>query len=102
MECFKILKLRSPITLFSEYSVSARKPTTLTPSYPSNTFTSRSTRLWNILAPKLKVIDYSVKISLIRTNLKKCIFSNQHNETELTWTSEDYSIHKITPISTQA
>ena len=95
MECFKILKLRSPISLFKEYSLSTRKPTTITPSYPSKTFTSRSTYLWNILAPKMKVLDYSAKISVVKANLKKCIFTNQHNQTKLMWTTEDFNILKI-------
>ena len=98
MEVFKILKLRTPISLHSKYNISKRKPTTLISSLPSNSFIYRSTFIWNTLAPKFKVYDYSVKISLIRTSLKKLLLLTQHRETKIEWTSEDHNIHKIASI----
>ena len=95
MEVFKILKLRSPISLYSSYNISHRKPTTLITPIPSNNFISRSTYLWNTIAPKLKVPDYSVKISMVRNTLKKILFKLQHKENKLVWTIEDYNINKL-------
>ena len=98
MEVFKILKLRTPISLYSKYNISQRKPTTLISTIPLKNFISRSTIIWNILAPKLKVFDYSVKICQVRANIKNSLLTRQHTETELTWTSEDYNVNKIVPV----
>ena len=95
MEVFKILKLRTPISLYSSYNISHRKPTTLITPIPSNNFISRSTYIWNTIAPKLKVPDYSVKISCVRSALRKILFKLQHKENKCTWTTEDYNINKL-------
>ena len=98
MECFKILKLRCPMSLFSDFTLSKRRPTNIITAFPSRTFTSRSSSIWNILAPKLKLYDYSENISIVKTKLKNSIFVTQHSENELTWTPGDYNIQSITII----
>ena len=96
METFKILKFRQPISLFNKYEISVRKPTMLKSSFPSQSFTDRSTSLWNCLAPKFKLPDFSVNVSFIKSKLKSALFSNQHIENPLTWTTEDYNTAKVT------
>lgn len=96
MEVFKILKLRTPISLYSKYNMSIRKPTTIISSFPSNSFISKSTIMWNTLSQKLKVLDYSEKISMVRNRLKKLLLIRQHVETPLDWTTEDYNINNVT------
>ena len=81
--------------MFTEYSLSVRKQATIISTFPSKTFTSRSTRLWNIIAPKLKLLDYSAKTGITKSTLKKCLFELQHNQNKLTWTVEDYNVAKI-------
>ena len=96
METLKILKLRSPISIHSSYNISNRKPTMLiVPPDSSNTFTNRSTSIWNTVAPKLKVHDFSISISSIRGKIKSLLLSLQHRENQYDWTKEDYNIEKL-------
>ena len=81
-------------SLYSEYKVSERKPVTLLIGPPSNSFLHRSSTLWNTLAPKLKVFDYSIKINHIRNLLKKALLIRQHIEPTIEWTSEDHNVSK--------
>ncbi len=95
MEAFKILKFRQPISLFEKFDISERKPTLLISSDPSKSFTDRSRPLWNSIAPKFKLPDYSTKVSLVKEKLKRALLTNQHNETPLDWTEEDFNPAKI-------
>ena len=95
METYKILKLRSPISMYSKFTISDRKETTLITPFPTNEFVYRSTHIWNIVAPRLKVMDYSPKISLIKSSMKKALIKIQHAKNPIFWTSEDYNINKI-------
>ena len=96
METFKILKLRTPISLYNLYNKSARKELTLiVSSCRTNDFISRSTTLWNTIAPKLKLTDYSYKISLAKLNIKKVLHSVQNAGDALSWTENDFDAQKI-------
>ena len=64
MEVFKILKLRCPTSLNQHYQLLSRKQTALIAQLPSNDFISRSTKIWSTIATKLKLFDFSYKISL--------------------------------------
>ena len=96
METFKILKLRTPISLYNLYNKSARKELTLIVSpCQTNDFITRSTTLWNTIAPKLKLTDYSYKISLAKSNIKKVLYSIQNAGDALTWTENNFNTQKI-------
>ena len=97
MEVFKILKLRCPTSLNQHYQLSSRKETTLIAQLPSNDFISRSTKIWSTIAPKLKLFDYSYKISLAKSRLKKSLLKLQHayNDSALTSISSDYDIMQL-------
>ena len=74
MELFKILKLRDPITIFEHFTTSDRKPTLIINELPAENFVSRSTKIWNVITPKLKLTDYSAKICAIKNSLKALLF----------------------------
>ena len=96
MEAFKILKLRCPTSLHDQFEKSNRKETTLIASFgTTNDFISRSTSIWNAIAPKFKLQDYSYKIGLAKSNLKKALLMIQHAEDLLDWTSNDFDFRKI-------
>ena len=96
METAKILKFRYPLSLFEMYDISNRKETTLRASFPSKNFVSRSTSMWNILAPKLRLSDYTYKISHVKSCLKKSLLVTQHLNDELAWLPDDTDIAKLT------
>ena len=95
MEVFKILKLRCPISLFDLFNVSSRKEMTLITPFPSNDFVYRATTIWNTIAPKLKLLDYSHNISLAKSTLKKALIDIQHSHNEFDWTQNDFDIKRI-------
>ncbi len=95
MEVFKILKLRHPLSIYEQFQISSRKETTLITPFPSADFISKSTSIWNTIAPKFKPLDYSCKISFVKSGLKRALFSIQHAENEISWTQNDFDISKI-------
>ena len=95
MEIFKILKLRYPISLFDLFNISSRKEMILITPFPSNDFIYRATTIWNTVAPKLKLQDYTHNISLAKSTLKKALLHIQHSENKLDWTENDYDLSKI-------
>ena len=96
METFKILKLRCPTSLYNHFHKSSRKETSLTvPLVSTQDFISRSTTIWNSIAPKLKLQDFSYKVSLAKSNLKKALLSVQHSGDSVTWTENNFDFKKI-------
>jgi hypothetical protein len=95
MEVFKILKLECPTALHQHFTLSKRKNATLISQLPSQDFISRSTKLWNIIAPKIGLFDYSYKISLARYCLKRALLKLQHASGCTNWTSNDYDVTKL-------
>ena len=64
MEAFKILKLRLPTTLYSEYHLAHNRHTRLITPSPSSNFLYNSSLIWNKISQKLKITDFSANISL--------------------------------------
>ena len=96
MEAFKILKLRCPASLYHHFHKSPRKETSLiVPPVTTNGFISRSTTIWNSIAPKLKLQDFSYKISLAKSNLKKALLNIQDMGDPISWTENDFDFCKI-------
>ena len=95
MEVSKILKLRSPISLHDQFNISTRKETTIITSTPADNFVSRSSYLWNKIAPKFKLFDYCFSISALKSNLRKALLKLQHAENPLTWSTEDFNFEKL-------
>ena len=95
MEAFKILKLRLPTTLYSEYHLAHNRHTRLITPSPSSNFLYKSSLIWNKISQKLKITDFSANISLIKNQLKKALFHQQHIEQTVQWTPEDFNFDKI-------
>ena len=95
MEVLKILKLRDPITLYEQYTLSERKPTLIINSNPVENFIPRSTRIWNIVSPKLKLNDFSFKISSTKNSLKAALLRLQGSDDPVAWTSNNFNPEKI-------
>ena len=95
MEVFKILKLDYPSSLYNQFHTSVRKETTLISQFPSHDFISRSTKLWNTIAPKLGITEFSCKISHAKNILKKALLTLQHAVDGVDWTSGDSDFSKL-------
>lgn len=91
LELYKIMKFRAPISLFDEYECSARKPTLIIcQADPPDNYNLRSTKIWNVITPKLKFTDMTMSVSCLRSRLKVSLLNNQHNHTNLVWTNNDF------------
>ena len=95
MEVFKILKLKCPMSLHEQFQFSSRKETALIVQFPSNDFFSRSTKLWNLIAPKLQILDFSFKINQAKNRLKQALLKLQHASDDVGWTKNDYDLTKL-------
>ncbi len=95
MELQKSLMLRIPMAMYENFSLSNRKSTLLLLNSSSDCFIHRSAQIWNILAPKLGISDYSVKINTTRNVLKQALLKRQHVEETIEWTPEDHNLSKV-------
>ena len=87
------------MSLYEHFTISSRKETTLITSFPSHDFISRGTAIWNTIAPKLKLLDYSHNISLAKSKLKKALLNLQHSDDTEIWTKNDFEISRIPSIA---
>ena len=94
IEVFKILKLRVPISIFSEFNLSDRnfKDTFLLTPPPANHFLYKSSILWNIIRKKLDIMDFSVTINYVKNSLKFLILSNQNKCDNDEWSEQNLKL----------
>ena len=94
IEVFKILKLRVPISIFSEFNLSHRnfKDTFLHTPPPANDFLYNSSILWNSIRKKLDIKDFSVSINYVKSSLKSLILSNQNQCDNDGWSDQNFQI----------
>ena len=95
LEIMKILKLRTPISLYSHYSLSQRKTTLLLTPKPSTNFIYKSSVIWNILVKKLEISDFTFKINPTKNKLKKLLLLNQHSHDDTEWLQVNFRLDKI-------
>ena len=93
LEMFKILKLRTPISLHSCLNISKRKPTLIITPKPSIYFLYKSAILWNKLCKELlgDCQDFSIKLGFAKNNLKVHLLSVQSNFDSNLWCILNYS-----------
>ena len=92
LEIFKILKFRTPISLYSKFQLSKRKQTLILTPVPCTDFIYKSSVIWNSLRISLGINDLSINISLIRSKLKSLILSKQHSLSQIDWFDENFEI----------
>ena len=95
MEASKILKFRDPIAVYEQFTLSSRKQTLLIPKVTGESFISRWTKIWNTLTPKLKLTDFSYKISSTKNSLKNSLLQLQNSNDPIAWTSADFEIERL-------
>ena len=78
-DIFKILKFRSPISLFSLFNLSERagkESLALTPS-PSDSYAYRVGTIWNFIRQEFSITEFSTKFSVIKSATRKLIYEKQ-------------------------
>ena len=78
-EVFKIMKFRNPISLHSLFNLSKRsnKDTLLLAPHQSDTFVSKAGAVWNIVRQRLNILDFSLPIGTLKSQLKIFIQNQQ-------------------------
>ena len=100
MELFKILKFRLPYSLFMlfDLSVTHHRATRHNGTYinivskSSTNFTFKAAVQWNILRVKLGILDFDVRVSSIKNNLKSLILSNQSCGESTEWNDQNHRL----------
>ena len=88
---YKILKLRTPISLYTLFDKSDRKETLLLSQNSSCTFIDMSTKMWNEYREKLSVNDYmATSIGSLKRKIKKHLLSVQKGHDEKEWSDLNY------------
>ena len=78
-DAFKILKFRTPISLYSLFNLSPRigKETfALTPK-PSDSYVYRAGTIWNIVRQKLTISEFTTTVSYVKSSTKNIILKTQ-------------------------
>ena len=91
---FKILKFRTPISLYSCFNVSRRKDTLLLTPWPSINFIYQAACIWNIVRTLLGIIsDFSVKHSKTKLDLRKLLQRRQQLGDQNEWSDENFNFN---------
>ena len=84
-EILKILKFRTPISLYELFKLSDRKDTLLITNSPSCQFVYKSSFIWNALRNILHVYDFSIKYGSFKRNLKRFLLNKQKTGDTTEW-----------------
>ena len=89
-EIFKILKFRTPMSLYQLFELSNRKETLLITKSPSNYFVYKASFIWNAVRKVLQIPDFSVKIGPFKTSLKSYLFNAQKTGDDTEWVNSNF------------
>ena len=78
-DVFKIMKFRTPISLYSLFELSSRtgKETLIRTPKPSDSYIYRAGALWNTARQKFHVSEFTTTPSFVKTTMKNLIFKVQ-------------------------
>ena len=78
-DIFKILKFRTPISLFSLFNLSSRtgKETFVLTPKPSEGYIYRAGTIWNVARQKLSVLEFTTTVSHVKSSIKDIILKTQ-------------------------
>ena len=77
MELFKIIKFRTPMSLYSLLNLSDRKSTLMITPSPTKHFIYKSAYHWNTFRKLLGKLDFTSPFSSIKSLLNKSLLSSQ-------------------------
>ena len=92
LAALKLLKFRTPISLYSCFNISHRKETLLITPKPSTSFFPQSTSLWNVIRDILYIKDFSIKLSKVKRQLKGLIIQRQKLGDQEEWADENFKL----------
>ena len=85
MEAFKILKLRTPYSMFQLFSLSQRKDTLLIVPHVNVQFVYKAATFWNLTRQSHQIHEFTHNISSLKITLKHHILSHQSEGSKIEW-----------------
>ncbi len=95
LTAFKILKYKTPFSVYELFKTSKRKETLLINqlTQSSSGFTSNTNKIWNLARQKLKLVDLTtINTSTLKTTLKKTILDLQGTGDKLLWVDSEIDV----------
>jgi hypothetical protein len=89
-ETFSILKFRCPISLYSLFQLSHRKPTMTIIPHPDNKYIHNVSMVWNIARKKFDIQDFSQNLNSTKSKLKKLLLENQCVGDKINWITNNF------------
>ena len=93
-QIFTILKTRTPISLYSLFTLSSRKETLLITGMPSSHFVYKSSILWNEIKDHLQISDLRYSYSKFKSNFKKSISNTQNCGDKICWQDFNFRLNR--------
>ncbi len=93
-DVFKVLKTRTPVSLYSDFNLSSRKDTLLLLPRDAGCYTYHASSLWNSFRSTLsveEVQDFSVKFSTMKQHIKKFLLKRQKLGDQNEWSDENHT-----------
>ena len=88
METVKILRNKTPVSMYNLFSVSPRKNTYLIIPTPNSQFLYNASFIWNTVRKLLVENDLSIPQATFKKLLKNFILNNQHSGSDTEWNAE--------------
>ena len=83
--CVKILKFRTPMSLFSLFNLSDRKPTMIILPPCQNSLPFIFGKIWNVVRKVLQVEDFSVSLATVKSGIKSSLLTLQCKNDPQEW-----------------
>ena len=92
LEMFKIIKLRMPISLYSQFSKSSRRDNLFKTPFPSTSFVYQSSHMWNVChkTSAINPIDFTTPIIYFKTKIKNELLKIQKLFSEDDWLAPNH------------
>ena len=92
VEVFKILKFRTPVSLYYQFNRSRRKETLLISPQFSQSFIYRSTFQWNTIRQKLVIDDFAHKLNAFKSVVSKLLINAQKIGDVDQWIDQNFKL----------
>ena len=88
--CLKILKFRTPISIYSKFELSDRKATLVKIPRQHNSLAFKLGQIWNEVRNRFQVVDFSMKIAPLKDGIKKILLLRQGKNDPLEWDETNF------------
>ena len=92
LAALKILKFRTPMSLYCCFNLSNRKETRLITPWSSRNFIYQASSIWNTVRTIIDIKDFSVKLGKVKLHLKNLILQRQKLGDQAEWSEDNFRL----------